>query len=503
MRNGLQGYVLIALFSIVIAFFVDRSGRTPKERTERRGYSYVYGDGTTGPKEERSRYTYGVPAAYLPVVFIFSWIFSILLFGIRNAISYQMGSTVSILISICLYYIVLLPFLPLLRDHIRPMGIASLWVIPNILYISFYAFMTRNVPVHVLTVPRSVLFWAYRIWLLGFVLFLGRAVFLHLRFRKTLLSSCVPCENADLLASFRDLKEYYCGSKGEYRLLISKELQSPLSIGMFRRTICVVLPDRAYAPEDADLIFRHELIHICRNDGAVKFFLTFCTALCWFNPLMYKAMRYCSEDLELSCDQLVLQDVGEENTQRYASLILESAGEPRGFTTCLAASAQSLRYRLTELLKKEKKNASGALLAGISVFLMLICLGSVTLAWDAGTVGSVIHANTEDNVVSIRSAQIFEKTGKYSQKVLAEHCSDPDRLLDRLDSMPCEEMLCSYRVEREEKTCLSIYAEADGQNVWLAVYDHYATLNGGFPSVQRCFYLPESVDWDVLFSLFE
>ena len=31
----------------------------------------------------------------------------------------------------------------------------------------------------------------------------------------------------------------------------------------------------------------------------------FCTALCWFNPFLWIAMRKSAEDLELSCDELI------------------------------------------------------------------------------------------------------------------------------------------------------------------------------------------------------
>ena len=81
----------------------------------------------------------------------------------------------------------------------------------------------------------------------------------------------------------------------------------------------VVLPLRAYTPDELHLIFRHEMIHICRGDSVSKFFLTFCTALCWFNPLMWRAMRNSAEDMELSCDESVLQEADSATRRESAS----------------------------------------------------------------------------------------------------------------------------------------------------------------------------------------
>ena len=46
----------------------------------------------------------------------------------------------------------------------------------------------------------------------------------------------------------------------------------------------MVVPERDYTQEELRLVLRHELVHISREDSAAKFFLAFCTAMCWFNP---------------------------------------------------------------------------------------------------------------------------------------------------------------------------------------------------------------------------
>ena len=72
-----------------------------------------------------------------------------------------------------------------------------------------------------------------------------------------------------------------------------------------------VLPTNHYTLDELQLIFRHELRHIQRQDGDTKAFLAFYRAFCWFNPLVWMASKKASEDIELSCDEMVLYNADE------------------------------------------------------------------------------------------------------------------------------------------------------------------------------------------------
>ncbi len=97
-----------------------------------------------------------------------------------------------------------------------------------------------------------------------------------------------------------------------------------------------------------------------------------------FNPFLWIAMKKSAEDLELSCDEAVLVHADADTRRRYAELILKTAGDSRGFTTCLSASAASLRYRLRQVVRPGRRH-SGALLAGLFFFLLAAGCSLVTL----------------------------------------------------------------------------------------------------------------------------
>ena len=300
------------------------------------------------------------------------------------------------------------------------------------------------------------------------------------------------------------MRKIYCGDRKKYKLFYSQELQYPLSIGLLPGKICVVLPEAAYSPEDLDLVFRHELIHICRSDALVKLLLTFCTAVCWFNPVMHMAMKRCAEDLELSCDELVLQDIGPEAKQRYASLILGTAGESRGFTTCLSASAKSMKYRLSEILKAEAKQNTGAFFAGMCTFLLIVSLGWASLAVDAGTVADHLKGTSTESQDRIE-VHMLRKNSQYSQTVIGEKCSDTEALLEYLSEIPCMELTKQYRLDwdkLDDNRFVQFYGNTSEGKILLRVGQNYMKLSVFQPYREKCYVLKNPMDMDYVLSLF-
>lgn len=284
-------------------------------------------------------------------------------------------------IHLCVYYLLLLALFPLLRKRYAARTCAAFWLIPNCIYFIGICMDPLSSPMLVLTTPPWLIKALLVLWLLGFVLIMAVKCISHIRFRKTVLNDAIPVTDPHILDMFRwELVDARIETR-KYKLAYSAHIASPLSIGFFQRSTWILLPQKEYSLGELELIFRHEIIHICRWDSAYKFFMTFCTAICWFNPLMWVAMKRSAEDLELSCDETVLLRMEDEKKSKYAELILETAEDQRGFTTCLSASAESLKYRLRSILKPAPRK-NGYFLLGLVFFLFSCTYGSVALAYD-------------------------------------------------------------------------------------------------------------------------
>lgn len=171
----------------------------------------------------------------------------------------------------------------------------------------------------------------------------------HLFYKRTMASVWEVTEGRELELFKAELERVSYLSP--VKLCYSDALSTPLSMGLFNKTRITLLPRRDYTEQELNFIFRHEVCHLQRCDIHTKVFLAFCLAFCWFDPLVWLAVRRASEDLELTCDELVLEGLGREERQAYARLLLSCSGKAPGFTSCLSAAGRTMRYRLKNVVE--------------------------------------------------------------------------------------------------------------------------------------------------------
>lgn len=129
-------------------------------------------------------------------------------------------------------------------------------------------------------------------------------------------------------------------------------LQSPFVLGM----ICpkIYLPS-TLLPDEQSYIILHEQTHIKRFDHIIKT-LTFCT-LCvhWFNPLVWLAFVLCVKDMEMSCDESVMKQMGTDIRKEYsASLLSLATGKKIIAGTPLAFGEGDMKGRIKNVMNYKK-----------------------------------------------------------------------------------------------------------------------------------------------------
>ena len=270
-------------------------------------------------------------------------------------------------------------------------------------------------------------------------------------------------------------------------------------MGLFQSTTRIVLPRRNYSAEELSLIFRHELVHINRNDTQNKFVLAFCTATCWFNPLRWLAMKKNAEDLELSCDETVLWGKDEEARKLYARLILDTAGESAGFTTCLSAAASSLRYRLKHIVKPRTVR-SGALTVGIIFFALYMSCGHVALAYESGSGTDTLFMGQDPKSYSLihvsdSNSPVLSLNGEMT-------CTDPQGLIAYLADLKTDRITGAL-AQDESGRGVRIQIEGPDGIIGATLSSNYIKVvdftKDGYPTF--FYYLPDGADWDYLDSI--
>ncbi|NLM75248.1 MAG: DUF4825 domain-containing protein [Clostridiaceae bacterium] len=108
----------------------------------------------------------------------------------------------------------------------------------------------------------------------------------------------------------------------EHNIFVAENLRTPFVLGLIR--------PRIYLPgglntEERNYILLHEQIHIQRKDHIIKILAFLILSVHWFNPLVWVAFRLMSTDMELSCDERVLKETGEDIRKSYANSLLSLA----------------------------------------------------------------------------------------------------------------------------------------------------------------------------------
>lgn len=448
-------------------------------------------DPDSGMDSRRQRYLPYISGLLLPLCVLTVLICEIAFFDAESGMRMTLAFCFGVFLHICLYYLLLTPALPFLRRHISARACAVLWMLPNYLYLTQMSYMRLPKPRWVIEAPVTLIQVLLAVWMIGFLAVLGWKIASHLAFRARILRDASPITDPAVLTVWRQEVEAARFRKPKFKLVVSPNVRTPLSVGLFQRAVRVVLPNRNYTPGELALIFRHELVHIGREDSWDKFFLVFCSAMCWFNPLMWAAARRSSEDLELSCDETVLLDCDDDTKRRYADLLLKTAGDEQGFTTCLSASADALRYRLKNVVEPGKKS-SGALTVGLVFFLLCMSCGYVALAYGETAGAEVIYRSQAPEQSVLHNV--------YDMRLDNWVCTDEAALHRYLSALRMEQISGNYSfVQEEEEASLFLILETPEDVLGVTLSDRFLKLTRlyGKPGTEY-YYLPDGMDWDAL-----
>ena len=454
--------------------------------------------GSESKPEGGQRYLPLVFGALLPIFFLILVVLGSHLYGIQDTLKMVLAMCFRIFLHLCVYYVILGLLLPLFRRHISARACAMLWLIPNYLYITEMSYMELPEPLLVIHAASRVVSILFALWIVGFLSVFLWKIGEHLVFRRKILRNAKPVTDKRILEIFQGQIEDagMVKPKPKFKLITSPDAVTPLTIGLFKRSTRVILPTNTYTDEELKLIFRHELIHIGREDSWSKFFMMFCTAMCWFNPLMWIAMKKSAEDTELSCDETVLLDADDDTRKKYANLILNTAGNDRGFTTCLSASASSMRYRLKSIVSPGKKH-SGALIVGLMFFVLCMTSGYVALAYGEETGAETVFRNYE--LSNFVADGITVSGGQYDSKL---DSIEAEALTAYIAGLQTQEMTGNYSFSKDDRG-VSIWYDTPYGVVLLDLHSNHVRVFYLSDEEDRSYiyHLPDGTDWEYVDSI--
>lgn len=108
----------------------------------------------------------------------------------------------------------------------------------------------------------------------------------------------------------------------EDNIYLADHIPSPFVMGLFRPKI--YLPSTLTETERG-YILRHEQYHLRRRDHVVKLLSFLALCVHWFNPLVWAAFILAGKDMEMSCDEAVVRELGEDIRADYSASLLSLA----------------------------------------------------------------------------------------------------------------------------------------------------------------------------------
>lgn len=201
-------------------------------------------------------------------------------------------------------------------------------------------------PLYVWTLVVSV------IWLIGIAAMLLYAVISYVQVRRS-VAERVPYEG---------------------NIFLCDHVKSPFILGL-------VVP-KIYLPSNMDTmamdpVIAHEKAHLARRDHWWKPIGFLILTVHWFNPLCWIAYVLLCRDIELACDEKVIQQMDLDGKKQYSTALLECSTGRRLVTICpLAFGEVGVKERVRNVLNYKKPAFWVIVVAIIACAVVTVCFAT-------------------------------------------------------------------------------------------------------------------------------
>lgn len=258
------------------------------------------------------------------------------------------------------------------------------------------AHASRNTTVgamtHTLTTSQMVLGILGLLWLVVVALFVAYGIYSYVKCRILVQTAVIA----------HDIIPDTHKKKGIVSVWECDRIPSPFVLGIIRPRIYI--PFRMPKQEQA-YILAHEQCHIRRLDPLWKLIAFLLLAMYWWNPLVWCAFFYMVRDMEMSCDEAVIEQFGNEIKQGYSNSLLSFAMErhPYSFAPIAFGEGDAGR-RIKNVLNFKKPHTWVAIL--VIVLLVVVCVSCLTNGKDK--ISSETVSDTENSQMPQQTVKTTE-----------------------------------------------------------------------------------------------
>lgn len=124
-------------------------------------------------------------------------------------------------------------------------------------------------------------------------------------------------------------------------------------------------------------ILAHERTHLDKGDHWIKLIGFLALVLHWFNPLVWVSYILLCKDIEMACDQRVVQFMDQPERKAYSAALLDCSTHKVHYAACPVAFGEvSVKYRIKSVLSYKKPAFWISLLGVLAIAFVAVCLGT-------------------------------------------------------------------------------------------------------------------------------
>ena len=173
-------------------------------------------------------------------------------------------------------------------------------------------------------------------------------------------------------------------------------IETAFILGFIRPNIYIPM---GMTPEQQRYILAHERTHLDKGDHWFKMVGFLALALHWFNPLVWAAYILLCKDIEIACDERVVQFMELDERKAYSAALLNCSTNRAHFAACPVAFGEvSVKERIKSVLSYKKPGFWISLVGVIAIVFVAVCLVTSPARKDAEAAGDTEPTSVSDAV---------------------------------------------------------------------------------------------------------
>lgn len=339
------------------------------------------------------------------------------------------------------------------------------------------------------------------LWLLGFLLIIGKAFFERGVLKWVRRSGVSMSDDLDLSWLSNLLKQLNLTSPP--LILVSTKVQIPMTFGWVQPTILLPLEAEEWEMDKLQQVILHELVHIQRKDYLFHGLSVLVQSIYWFNPLVWKAGVAYRIGSEWACDEtVVLQGIDKFSYAENLLAIAANHTRKIGQIAFPFAKVSDLQGRIKRLLVPSVGIKYGQDRQRLIVLAVLLVLG-IGMSFNLRSIGErpfsaeAYQATLAQlqSIDEVQKIQALTQLGKWGQQksfyTIKGYVSNADTEVQKaalwaLQQIGCLPAFCLISQQlTHEKVVLRQYAQALLQTYDRTRLHRYITDNIDKPAVQN------------------